>query len=128
MFRDSRAFSSFSVEDLASARRFYGETLGLSVSEDEMGFLELHLGGAGGRVLVYGKTDHQPATFTVLNFAVPDIERAVDGLVAAGVTMERYDVPEMAADAKGIVRGEYGPPIAWFTDPARNVIAVMEAG
>lgn len=126
MFRGNDAFASFSVSDLAAAREFYAGTLGLEVAttDDAMGFLELHLGG-GGRVLVYDKPDHQPATFTVLNFVVDDVEQAVDRLAGAGIEMLRYEGFEQ--DARGIARSDYGPPIAWFADPAGNVIAVMQA-
>jgi catechol 2,3-dioxygenase-like lactoylglutathione lyase family enzyme len=117
------AFSGFSVDDVPAARAFYEGVLGLDVSEQE-GMLELHLGG-GGTVLVYPKGDaHRPASFTVLNFPVEDIDAAVDALAAAGVTFERYpDFPE--PDAKGIYRG-MGPDIAWFTDPAGNVLSVLK--
>jgi predicted enzyme related to lactoylglutathione lyase len=121
MFRDSKAFSSFSANDIAAAMAFYGETLGLEVGEDD-GVVTMRLAG-GGTVIIYPKDDHQPATFTVLNFPVPDIEAAVDALVAAGVTMERYQ--GFQQDDRGIYR-EFGPPIAWFTDPAGNILAVLE--
>jgi predicted enzyme related to lactoylglutathione lyase len=124
MFKDSRAFSTFAVADLAAARTFFGETLGLDVRDSrETGLLELHVTG-GTPVLVYPKPDHVPATFTVLNFPVTDIEAAVDQLVAAGVEMERY--PGVEQDAKGIARGGGGPSIAWFTDPAGNILSVLE--
>ncbi len=121
MLSDRTAFSSFSVDDLDAARAFYAETLGLTVTE-EQGMLMLDLAG-GQRVLVYPKDDHEPASFTVLNFEVPDIEAAVDDLVGRGVTFERYEA--FAQDERGIMR-EFGPPIAWFTDPARNVVAVIQ--
>jgi catechol 2,3-dioxygenase-like lactoylglutathione lyase family enzyme len=121
MFRDNQAFSSFSVNDVEAARQFYGDVLGLRVETNEMGFLDVHLGG-GAKVLVYPKDDHQPATFTVLNFMVPDIDAAVDGLAAAGVQMQRYDGFDQ--DERGIARDATGA-IAWFTDPAGNVIAVI---
>jgi catechol 2,3-dioxygenase-like lactoylglutathione lyase family enzyme len=121
MFADSKAFSGFSVDDIDAAKRFYGETLGLRVSEDN-GMLTLHL--AGDRdTLVYPKPDHTPATYTILNFPVGDIDKAVDELAARGVSVLRY--PGMPADAKGIMR-EQGPPIAWFTDPAGNVLSVLQ--
>jgi catechol 2,3-dioxygenase-like lactoylglutathione lyase family enzyme len=119
----SPAFSGFSVNDLEAARRFYEETLGLRTSSVEMaGLLRLELGG-GGYVLVYAKDDHTPATFTVLNFPVPDVERTVDELTGRGVRFERYENPP--TDEKGIMRAG-GPLIAWFTDPAGNVFSVIE--
>lgn len=123
MFRDSKAFSSFSVDDVERARRFYGETLGLEVSEGPMG-LELRLAG-GGIVFLYPKDDHAPATFTVLNFPVPDVERAVDDLTRAGVRFEVYDQPDLRTNEKGIAAG-VGPKIAWFRDPAGNFLSVLE--
>ncbi|GHF98103.1 VOC family protein [Streptomyces zaomyceticus] len=126
MFGETSAFSGFSVDDLDAARRFYGETLGLKVDEegqDDMRMLFLTLAG-GTRVFVYPKDDHAPATFTILNFAVDDIDRAVDELTGRGVTLERYEGFE--ADDKGIVRVEGGPAIAWFTDPAGNVLSVLQ--
>ncbi|WP_116451366.1 VOC family protein [Blastococcus litoris] len=123
MLGDSPAFSGFSVSDPVAARRFYEETLGLRVSDEEMeGIMRLHLGG-GTDVLVYGKPNHAPATFTVLNFPVADVEKAVDELTARGVRFEQYENPP--TDAKGIMR-EGGPLIAWFTDPAGNVFSVIE--
>jgi catechol 2,3-dioxygenase-like lactoylglutathione lyase family enzyme len=122
MFKDADAFSGYSVDDLDRAQQFYRETLGLSVTQSPAG-LELELGG-GGRVFVYPKENHAPATFTVLNFAVDDVEQAVDALTAAGVRFERYD--GMDADEKGIWRGGGGPAIAWFTDPAGNILSVLE--
>ena len=128
MFRPSDSFSSFAVPDLDAARRFYGETLGLDVGmEPEMGMLELRV-GTGRPVLVYIKPDHRPAVFTVLNFAVPDIDDAVAQLKAAGVEMERYDVPDAQPDANGVYRGDQGPAIAWFTDPAGNILSVLQEG
>ncbi|NYI03670.1 VOC family protein [Allostreptomyces psammosilenae] len=122
MFANSRAFSSFSVDDVPRAREFYRQTLGLRVSEDQE-VLRLHL--AGDRdVLVYPKENHTPASFTVLNFPVDDVEGAVDELVRRGVRMERYE--GFPADDKGIVRVEGGPTIAWFTDPAGNVLSVLQ--
>lgn len=127
MFGQSKAFSGFSVDDLGKAREFYGETLGLSVEETEEGdmrLLTIKL-GSGASVFVYPKDNHTPASFTILNFPVDDIEAAVDGLTQRGVRMERY--PEFGADDKGIVRGPEGPAgIAWFTDPAGNVLSVIQ--
>jgi catechol 2,3-dioxygenase-like lactoylglutathione lyase family enzyme len=121
---DSPAFSGFSVNDLEAARSFYADTLGVRVSTvPEMGgLMRLHL-GSGADVLVYAKPDHVPATFTVLNFPVADVESAVDGLAARGVTFQRYENPP--TDEKGIMRAG-GPLIAWFTDPAGNVLSVIE--
>jgi catechol 2,3-dioxygenase-like lactoylglutathione lyase family enzyme len=125
MFTNTRAFSGFSVDDLAKAKEFYGETLGLRVSEQH-GLLTLHI--AGDRdTLVYPKPGHTPAAFTILNFPVDDIDKTVDELTARGVTFERY--PGLDADEKGIVRGidqGQGPDIAWFTDPAGNILAVLQ--
>ena len=124
MLTHSHAFSGFSADDIAKAREFYAGTLGLEVTEAN-GMLTLHLAG-GGRVLIYPKDDHEPASFTVLNFPVADIDRAADELAAAGIVFERYE--GMPHDARGIVRPpspEYGPPIAWFKDPAGNVLAVL---
>ena len=121
MFTDAKAFSGFSVDDIDAAKRFYGQTLGLRVSEHN-GMLTLHL--AGDRdILVYPKPDHTPATYTILNFPVDDIDKAVDELAARGVRLQRY--PGMPADAKGVLRDQ-GPPIAWFTDPAGNVLSVLQ--
>ncbi|MER7732727.1 VOC family protein [Streptomyces erythrochromogenes] len=122
MLGESKAFSGFSVDSIDTAKDFYGSTLGLRVSE-EHGMLSLHLGG-GADVLVYPKENHSPASFTVLNFPVPDVDRAVDDLAARGVAFERYD--GFGQDAKGISRNEGGPPIAWFKDPAGNVLSVLE--
>jgi catechol 2,3-dioxygenase-like lactoylglutathione lyase family enzyme len=124
MFRDTKAFSGFSVDDPDRAERFYTDVLGLRVSRDDAmgGLLTLHL--AGDRpVLVYPKADHRPATYTVLNFPVPDIDRAVDELTSRGVRFARYE--GMPQDDKGVMRGN-GPSIAWFTDPAGNVFSVLQ--
>jgi catechol 2,3-dioxygenase-like lactoylglutathione lyase family enzyme len=128
MFRATRAFSSFAVPDVEVARSFYGRTLGLDVRDSaESGLLELHVTG-GTPVLVYPKPDHEPAVFTVLNFPVDDVDAAVDELTRAGVRLERYDLDGMAPDEKGIYGGDgNGPRIAWFTDPAGNILAVLEA-
>jgi catechol 2,3-dioxygenase-like lactoylglutathione lyase family enzyme len=121
MFENTRAFSGFAVDDLAAARQFYGETLGLKTSE-QYGLMTLHL--AGGRdTLVYPKPDHQPATYTILNFEVDDIDAAVDELARRGVRIERYE--GLGQDDKGINRAG-GPYIAWFKDPAGNVLAVPQ--
>lgn len=122
MLSTSPAFSGFSTDDIVAAKKFYGETLGLTVT-DEMGFIRLHL-GAGGSVLVYDKPNHEPATFTVLNFPVDDVEKAVDWLNERGVVTKIYTEPESGTDERGIARGN-GPDIAWFKDPAGNVLSVL---
>ena len=126
MLSGSPAFSGFSVNDLDAAKAFYDEVLGLEVTTNDMGILNLQF-LRGGHVIVYGKDDHVPATFTVLNFPVDDIDAAVDGLVARGVEFQRYE--GMPQDEKGVLRGKeagMGPDIAWFTDPAGNVFSVLE--
>ena len=125
MLGDSKTFSSFSAADIAAERRFYAETLGLEVSEAN-GLLTLHLHG-GGLVLIYPKPDHRPADFTVLNFTVPDIDRAVDELAGRGVRFERYD--GFGQDERGIMRPDAsrgGPSVAWFEDPAGNILSLLE--
>lgn len=120
-------FSSFSVSDVEAAKKFYSEVLGLDTT-DEMTGLRLTLEG-GGRVHIYQKDDHQPASFTVLNFVVSDIDTAIDSLVAGGVTMEQYDNLPAPQDGKGVLRGlaaNMGPDIAWFKDPAGNIISVLQ--
>jgi catechol 2,3-dioxygenase-like lactoylglutathione lyase family enzyme len=121
MFTKTRAYSGFSVDDVEKARDFYGGTLGLNVTE-ENGMLGLHIAD-GGDILVYPKEDHVPATYTVLNFPVDDIDNAVDELTERGVAFERYE--GMNQDETGVMRGD-GPAIAWFTDPAGNVLSVLE--
>ncbi len=123
MFKDTKAFSGFSVNDIERAKDFYGRTLGLEVSELN-GMLQLHL-GSGANVLAYPKDNHEPATFTILNFPVSDVDSAVDGLRERGVRFESYDLPGLKTDEKGIARGE-GPTIAWFKDPAGNILSVLE--
>jgi len=121
MFENTKAYSGFAVDDVATARQFYGERLGLRTSE-EHGLLFLHI--AGDRdTLAYPKPDHVPADYTILNFPVDDIDAAVDELAARGVRFERYD--DMEQDEKGIMREE-GPYIAWFRDPAGNVLSVLQ--
>jgi predicted enzyme related to lactoylglutathione lyase len=127
MFKDTHVFSGFSVNDLTAAKSFYGETLGIDVAQDEMG-LQINLAG-GNTVFVYEKEGHEPASFTILNFVVDDINTAVDGLVAKGVVMERYDNMPFQQDERGIARGKsanMGPDIAWFKDPAGNILSVLE--
>ena len=121
MFENTKAFSGFSVDDVPKAKTFYSETLGLRVSE-EHGMLSLHIADEWD-ILVYPKPDHTPATFTILNFPVDDIDKAVDELAERGVRFERYDDFEM--DEKGIFRGG-GPLIVWFKDPAGNVLSVLQ--
>lgn len=130
MFKDTKAFSSFSVNDVEKARAFYQDTLGLEVKMIPMGenfsILELHLSG-GGQIMVYPKPNHTPATFTVLNFPVDDVEKAVDALTAKGVRFEHYDMKDLKTNEKGIVKGNgMGPDIAWFTDPSGNIISVLQ--
>jgi len=131
MLTTAETFGSFSVDDLAAARTFYGETLGLEVSEGMWGNLDIRLGN-GSRLFAYTKPNHEPASFTILNFAVDDIEKAVDELNARGVATKIYgddELPDMPPnDAKGIMHGEDGQPeIAWFKDPAGNVLALVRA-
>jgi len=123
MLKDSKAFSGFSTGDIQKAKEFYAGVLGLEVSESH-GDLTLHLAG-GNNVLIYPKPNHVPATFTVLNFSVTDIDRAVDELTKRGVWFETYDLPEIKTDKKGIMRGN-GPTVAWFKDPAGNILSVIE--
>ena len=124
MFEKKAAFGSFSVNDIEKARTFYSDTLGLSVRQNQDG-LELDLPG-GTRFFVYAKPDHEPASYTVLNFAVPDVEEAVTDLTRRGVRFEVYDRGELKTDERGIHRGEPGPNIAWFKDPAGNFMSVLE--
>jgi catechol 2,3-dioxygenase-like lactoylglutathione lyase family enzyme len=123
-FKEAEAFSSFSVNDIKQAKEFYGQTLGIKVSESPEG---LELQTHGGKVFLYPKPNHTPASFTVLNFRVDDIERAVDELEALGVRLEHYDLPDIKTDKRGIFRGEPGPQIAWFKDPAGNILSVLES-
>jgi len=127
MFRNSHAFSSFAVKDLEKARKFYRDTLGVEVTDvpGMSGLMQLHLAG-GTKLMVYPKPDHAPATFTVLNFPVENVERAVDALVERGVKFEIYKDGPVKTDAKGIARGGGGPSIAWFRDPSGNILSVLE--
>lgn len=130
MFSKTQAFSSFSVNDIQAAKQFYGDLLGIKVTEDSnMGILVLHISN-GGEVLIYPKgEDHRPASFTILNFPVDDIDTAVDELGRRGVRFEQYDNPDIPQDDKGILCGlEYdgSPDIAWFTDPAGNILSVLQ--
>ncbi len=124
MLTASHAFSGFSTNDIGKAKEFYGRTLGLEVSE-EHGLLNLHLGG-GADVLIYPKANHAPASFTVLNFPVDDVDKAVDELGKRGVRFEIYDEPEFKTETKGISRNNGGPTIAWFKDPAGNILSVID--
>ena len=128
MLQISKAFSSFSVNDLAEAKHFYGQLLGLKIDEEDGMGLALHL-NEGSEVFVYPKDDHVPATFTVLNFRVENIDTAVDTLTAKGITFERYNQPQLQTDHKGISRStnpENGPSIAWFKDPAGNLLSLLQ--
>lgn len=123
MFKNVKAFSGFSVDKIDVAKKFYSEVLGLDVTENEMGLLDLHIAG-GTEIIIYPKPNHTPATFTVLNFPVDNIETAVDDLKKLGVVFEQYDLPEIKTDEKDIARGE--PSVAWFKDPAGNILSVIE--
>jgi len=121
--KDSKAFSGFSVNDIAKAKQFYSKTLGLDVAESN-GMLTLKIAGAT-PILIYPKPNHSPATFTILNFPVPDVDAAVDRLTRSGVRFERYE-GDIKTDDKGIARDSGGPLIAWFKDPAGNILSVLE--
>lgn len=125
MFKDSKAFSGFSVDDLEKAKDFYGNLLGIELVDNPMGMVELKL-ATGGHVIIYPKPNHAPATYTVLNFPVKSVDDAVDALTAKGIIFEKYD--GMQQDEKGIARGgrDKGPTIAWFKDPAGNILSVLE--
>lgn len=122
MFNNTRAFSSYSINDLQKAKQFYGDTLGLEVIETKEG-LELHIAG-GMRVFLYPKPNHTPATFTTLNFLVDDVDRTVDELTKRGIRFEHYNNKDLKTDEKGIFRNA-GPTIAWFKDPADNILSVV---
>ena len=129
MFKNTKAFSSFSVNDLQKAKEFYSKTLGLEVEDNPMGLIELKISGSN-NIMVYPKPSHEPATFTVLNFPVDNIDKTVDELTAKGVVFEQYNFAELKTDEKGISRGdggEKGPNIAWFKDPAGNIFSVVES-
>ena len=124
--KSKAGFASFSVNDLDKAKTFYSDTLGLQVTDDPMGIIRVAIEN-GPDVMVYPKGDqHQPATFTVLNLVVDDIDKAVDELTSAGVQFEHYDQPELKTDEKGITRDDNGPKIAWFKDPSGNILSVLE--
>jgi predicted enzyme related to lactoylglutathione lyase len=123
IFKEAKSFSSFSVNDLRKAKEFYGQTLGLEIKETPEG-LELNTGD--NVVFLYPKPNHTPASFTVLNFPVDDIDAAVDELTSLGVKLEHYDLPDLKTDERGIAHGPKGPTIAWFKDPAGNILSVLE--
>ena len=126
MFKDTKAFSGFSVDNLQKAKQFYGETLGLDVSEmEEMPVLSLSISG-GTKIMIYEKPNHEPATFTILNFPAADIEKSVEELKDKDVVFESYDYPGLKTDENNISRGNGGPSIAWFKDPAGNILSVLE--
>jgi predicted enzyme related to lactoylglutathione lyase len=125
MLNTGKAFSSFSVNDIAKAKDFYGKTLGLEVSSGPEGTLVLELNNSA-KAMMYPKPNHQPATFTVLNFPVDNVDQAVDDLSKRGVRFEIYNEPNLKTDQRGISRGN-GPTIAWFKDPAGNILSVLEA-
>jgi len=125
MLKNRPAFASFSTGDIQAAKAFYAQTLGLDARIGKMEVLELQLAG-GMKAIVYPKANHQPATFTVLNFQVPNVEAAVAELGQRGVRFEHYDLPGLKTDAKGICRDPGGPVIAWFKDPAGNILSVLE--
>lgn len=124
MFQHGKAFSSFSVNDIAKAREFYGQLLGLEVKEEMEGILTIYAEGNDKRLIIYPKPNHEPATFTVLNFPVDDVEQAVDSLTAKGITFEQYDMGQLKTDAKGIARFARITQ-AWFKDPAGNILSVI---
>jgi predicted enzyme related to lactoylglutathione lyase len=124
MLGNTKAFAGFSVDDIEKTKNFYGNTLGINYTQEMEGVISLHFPGAGD-VLIYPKPDHKPATFTVLNFPVEDIEQAVDELRSKGISFEQYE-GELQTDEKGIFRGG-GPLIAWFKDPAGNILSVIQA-
>ena len=130
MLKDSKAFGGFSVNDIEAAKQFYGETLGLPVDQDNDmgGLLTVHISGNQNNLLIYPKPNHQPATYTVLNFPVENIGNAVKGLKAKGVKFESYDSEYLKTNEDNISRGNGGPSIAWFTDPAGNILSVIEIG
>lgn len=123
LFREAESFSSFSVDDIAKAKEFYEQILGLEVKETPEG-LELHT--EDNTVFLYPKPNHTPASFTVLNFHVDDIEAAVDELNSLGVNLEHYNLPDIKTNERGIARGPHGPTIAWFKDPAGNILSVLQ--
>jgi len=129
MLKDIKAFSSFAVNDIDKARTFYKDTLGVEVIDitmEGMTMLTLHLNGNSNDVMIYPKQNHTPAEYTILNFPVDNVEETVDALTAKGVEFERYDSEYLKTDEKGIARGNGGPTIAWFKDPAGNILSLLE--
>jgi catechol 2,3-dioxygenase-like lactoylglutathione lyase family enzyme len=124
VLNDVKAFASFAVDDLEKARRFYRDTLGLTIKDQEYGGFEMDV-GQGNSIMVYEKADHTPATFTVLNFPVDDIEDTMKRLRDGGIRFETYDRPDLRTDAQGIAHWEGGPTMAWFKDPAGNILSVL---
>ena len=124
MFKHTKAFSGFSVNDLQKAKKFYSETLGLTVVDNPMGLIELQIEGSN-NIIIYPKPNHTPATFTILNFPVDNVDKAVDKLTSLGVQFEHYS-GNIQTDEKGICRNPQGPAIAWFKDPAGNILSVIE--
>lgn len=125
MLKNSKAFSSFAVNDIRKAKEFYQNTLGLTVIDNPMAIIELEISGSS-NVLIYPKPNHEPATFTVLNFPVDNIHNAVDKLIEKGISFEQYDEEYLKTDEKGISSGNGGPSIAWFKDPSGNILSVLE--
>ena len=124
MLKHSKAFSGFSVDDLQKAKKFYTEILGIEVKDNPMGLIELHIEGSN-YIIIYPKPNHEPATFTILNFPVDNIDKAVDELISKGIKFEQYE-GEIKTDEKGICLNPQGPKIAWFKDPAGNILSVIE--
>ncbi|WP_145854847.1 VOC family protein [Pedobacter suwonensis] len=125
MLQNSKAFGSFSVDDIQKAKEFYQDVLGLEVKDNPMGVIEVVVSGSS-NILLYPKPNHVPATFTVLNFPVENIDQAVDELIAKGVKFEIYHQESIKTDQKGISRGNGGPAIAWFRDPSGNILSVLQ--
>jgi len=125
MLKNSKGFSAFAVNDIPKAKDFYQNVLRLPVKDNPMGLIELEISGSS-NILVYPKPNHQPASFTVLNFPVDDIDAAVDALIEKGITFEKYDEAYLKTDDKGISKGNGGPSIAWFKDPAGNILSVIK--
>jgi len=126
MFKHTKAFSSFSVNDIQKAKEFYQNKLGIDVTIEMMDLISLNIEGNGNTIMIYPKPNHEPATYTVLNFPVADVEKAVDELTAKGISFEHYDYPQLKTDAKGISRFEHITQ-AWFKDPAGNILSVINS-